>query len=62
MVAVKSRACRIPKQGAVVKRQHNSIALVGMSVKCRKATLREDGIAVAHSGDLGKLWETSAFY
>jgi len=28
----------------------------------RKATLREDCIAVAHSGDLGKLWETSEFY
>jgi hypothetical protein len=34
----------------------------GMAVECRKATLGEGGIAVAHSGDLGKLRETSEFY
>jgi len=33
-----------------------------MAVECRKATLREGGFAVAHSGDLGKLRETSEFY
>jgi len=34
----------------------------GMAVECRKATFREGGFTVAHSGDLGKLGETSLFY